>query len=859
MLGAAGGMYAGRKRKKPVPRSPKPSPPEGVKSNPSKRHRDRLNEELNKLTGLLPFPEDACTRFDKLSTLRLAVGYLKVKNYLMAAGTDVGMLDQPRAPGGNGQTHLQVNRDPFPEGDLLLQSDLIYQSIYELIHKDDRAAFHCQLHDAVPDGCSAVGSPNHRCPERFGCMERNFTCRLRCLLDNSSGFLALNFQGRLKQLLGQQKRASDMSLEPLPLALFAIVTPFQPFSILKLQTKMLFFQSKHKLDFTPIACDSWGRVVLGYTEAELCSRGSGYQFVHTADIICCAESHVRVIKTGQTGTTVFRLLTKNGSWVWLQATAWLVYKGDEPDCIISRQRVLSNEEGEEHLRKRNLQLPFSFATGEAILYGNNFPDFLGSFQAKEEFQTKTDSHTVQHAIYPNSITGAMMEQDTSIHLSHTDVPQFTLPDLDAEPDGPSQDGKVGHDKDSSSLLVAIETLFEKSEVDGNISQSLTVGSTELQKWEDTLLSLDMEELPSEDFGERLSSELPSYTEQMLFREGDGKSMEFLHCSEEDCSVAQFQHWGFNPEVPQAFQAPWQPQAAGAQGQDAVLSLGSVMPEGSSAPVEQQILINPASLKEGMLLDALGFSSKPCAVDQLVNSGLEFQAGLPTSIPIDTIIPDCQSQSECTLTGVSCLPPLDSSTLVSQWHDVPVWAKLGSTLGQSTSPGGCPLDAWMTAPEQLEATGASLESQIALNSSSQSWGSFPRQPHCNGEQVLLSKDAWPQPQGLVLGINVCPGTHQTDNIMLHHYEYRTSQGVFRHGNSFLGDAIKTPTSALPCTNHPGTSTGLSSSCSASPSAEVGARASPCELDSVFPLSSLAGRQPLCACHVQLKVWGGDCRT
>lgn len=68
---------------------------------------------------------------------------------------------------------------------------------------------------------------------------------------------ALNFQGRLKQLLGQQKRASDMSLEPLPLALFAIVTPFQPFSILKLQTKMLFFQSKHKLDFTPIACDSW--------------------------------------------------------------------------------------------------------------------------------------------------------------------------------------------------------------------------------------------------------------------------------------------------------------------------------------------------------------------------------------------------------------------------------------------------------------------------------------------------------------------------------------------------------------------------------------------------------------------------
>uniref|UniRef100_A0A8C9EVT7 BHLH domain-containing protein n=1 Tax=Pavo cristatus TaxID=9049 RepID=A0A8C9EVT7_PAVCR len=703
--------------------SPKPPPPEGVKSNPSKRHRDRLNEELNKLTGLLPFPEDVCTRFDKLSTLRLAVGYLKVKNYLMAVGTDVGncMLDQPRAPGGNGQTHLQVNREPFPEGDLLLQ------------------ALNGFVITVAEDGSIFYISPT---------------------VQNYLGFRQVG-----------------------------------PTNVL----------------VSSVATDA-SRAMVGITSFLLCERGVSFS--------SC------VVKTGKSGTTVFRVLTKRGTWVWLQASAWLVYKGGEPDCIIARQRVLSNEEGEEHLRKRNLQLPFSLATGEAILYGNNFPSFLGSFQAKEEFHTKTDSHTEQHAIDPKSILGAVMAQDTSIYLSHTDVPQFTLPDLDAEPDGPSQDGKVGHDKDSSSLLVAIEALFEKSEVDGNISQSLGVDSTELQQWEDALLSLEMEELPSEDFGERLSSELPSYTEQMLFREGDGKSMEFLHCSEEGCSVAQFQHWGFNPEAPQAFEAPQQPHAAGAQGQDVVLS-------GSSAPAEQQILVNPASLEEGMLLDALGSSSKPCAADQLVNSGLEFQAGLSTSIPIDTIVPDCQSQSECTLMGLSCPPPLDSSTLVSQWHDVPVWANLD-----------CPLDAWMAASKQLGATGASLESQTALTSSSQSWGSFPRQPHCSGEQVLLSKDAWPQPQGLV--------------IMLHHYKYRTTQGAFRHGDSFLGDAVKIPTSALPRTNHPGTLAGLSLSCSASPCAQVGARAS-CEPGAVLPLSSLAGRQPLCACHVQLKVWGRDCRT
>jgi len=62
----------------------------------------------------------------------------------------------------------------------------------------------------------------------------------------------MKFQGRLKYLHGLSRDNGSRH----QLALFAIAMPVQPPSIVEIRAKMLLFQTKHQLDFTPCGVDS---------------------------------------------------------------------------------------------------------------------------------------------------------------------------------------------------------------------------------------------------------------------------------------------------------------------------------------------------------------------------------------------------------------------------------------------------------------------------------------------------------------------------------------------------------------------------------------------------------------------------
>ncbi|XP_077290277.1 uncharacterized protein LOC143914060 [Arctopsyche grandis] len=377
----------------------KPPPKEGVtKSNPSKRHRERLNAELDTLASLLPFEQNILSKLDRLSILRLSVSYLRTKSYfqvVMHKDKEDGMLQHESSFRSREMTaydHSLLDGDMFLqalngflmiltcEGEVFFathsiesylgfhQSDIVHQSVYELVHSEDREELQRQLmwNSFLPADRQAASLAEALRPDCCQLLERSFTVRFRCLLDNTSGFLRLDIRGRVKVLHGQNRKTE----EP-PLALFAICTPFGPPSLLEIPQKEVMFKSKHKLDLALVSMDQRGKLLLGYSDSELANMG-GYDLVHYEDLSYVASAHQELLKTGASGMIAYRFQTKEGQWQWLQTSSRLVYKNSKPDFVISTHRPLMEEEGRDLLGKRTMDFKVSYL--DAGLTNSYFTD-----------------------------------------------------------------------------------------------------------------------------------------------------------------------------------------------------------------------------------------------------------------------------------------------------------------------------------------------------------------------------------------------------------------------------------------------------------------------------------------------------
>lgn len=79
-----------------------------------------------------------------------------------------------------------------------------------------------------------------------------------------------------------------------------------------------------------------------------------------------------------------------------------------------------DEEGGEHLRKRSMHLPFTYATGEALLYQSNHPiaGFREGGNEKNGSKSKKSrtERLLRDGVDPGSLLGALMSQDESVYV-----------------------------------------------------------------------------------------------------------------------------------------------------------------------------------------------------------------------------------------------------------------------------------------------------------------------------------------------------------------------------------------------------------------------------------------------------------
>jgi len=377
-------VYATKRRRRSNKslRPPPKEPNSETKSNPSKRHRLRLNGELDHLASLLPFESNILSKLDRLSILRLAVAFLRTKTYFQVAmhREKEELVDGPYRRDFltydnhilDGEIFLQALNGFLMildcNGELFFathtietylgfhQSDVIHQSVYELVHSEDREELQRQLgwNSFMGQEDANLSLQELLSPEHNHLLDRSFTVRFRCLLDNTSGFLRLDIRGKIKVLHGQNKKAEDA-----PLALFCLCTPFGPPSLLEIPHKEVMFKSKHKLDFSFVSMDQRGKEMLQYDDNQM-AEFRGYDLVHHDDLAYVASAHAELLKTGASGMIAYRLQAKDSKWQWLQTSSRLVYKNSKPDFIISTHRPLMEEEGRDLLGKRTMDFKVTY-------------------------------------------------------------------------------------------------------------------------------------------------------------------------------------------------------------------------------------------------------------------------------------------------------------------------------------------------------------------------------------------------------------------------------------------------------------------------------------------------------------------
>ncbi|CAI4221804.1 unnamed protein product [Auanema sp. JU1783] len=466
-------MYASKRRQRNFKRVREPTKP-STTSNPSKRHRERLNGELETVAQLLPYDHQTISRLDKLSVLRLAVSFLQAKAHFQAchhqtstymgqfplATHNYSFVARPALPYSStiptvfhppvGHALIDPKEPDFETismkalgGFLLIindngeiyyasenveqflgfhQSDILHQPLFDLIHSEDRDDIRQQLDVTFGLPPTTTTSLTHQeifLPENLCYLERNVNARFRCLLDNTCGFLRIDMRGKLMAIHGlPSSYVLGRSTTGPVLGLAVVCTPFVPPTSESPPEDMI-LKTKHHLDGALVSMDEKVHAMLELSENEL--PMSFYQLIHVEDAFCLAEAHKEVLKNGSSGLLIYRLISsKSKRTYFVQSSCRMFYKNGKPESIGLTHRLLNEVEGTMLLEKRSSLKAKLLSFDDSYLQS---PRNLQSAAAlpipatKEEFPDDDSFNFTSNINQPNSNLRTKKQRDDQLAVS----------------------------------------------------------------------------------------------------------------------------------------------------------------------------------------------------------------------------------------------------------------------------------------------------------------------------------------------------------------------------------------------------------------------------------------------------------
>uniref|UniRef100_A0A3Q2W5R0 Endothelial PAS domain protein 1b n=1 Tax=Haplochromis burtoni TaxID=8153 RepID=A0A3Q2W5R0_HAPBU len=311
--------------------------------------RSKETEVFYELAHQLPLSHSVSAHLDKASIMRLAISFLRTRKLSSSDGEDNGQMDSLYLKSLEGfitvvtsdgdMIFLSENINKFMG---LTQVELTGHSIFDFTHPCD--------HEEIRENLSlkTTGSGfGKKCKELS--TERDFFMRMKCTVTNRGRTVNLNVM-QSEGLHHQTSHSVPHTINP--------PHHHHPLTVHLNETLASHLQSYPKgniddencilTDLTSknVECDDQ-RVteLMGYTPEDLLGR-SIYDFYHALDSDSVTKSHQNLCTKGQAVSGQYRMLAKNGGYVWVETQGTVIYnsRNSQPQCIVCINYVLSDIE-----------------------------------------------------------------------------------------------------------------------------------------------------------------------------------------------------------------------------------------------------------------------------------------------------------------------------------------------------------------------------------------------------------------------------------------------------------------------------------------------------------------------------------